>query len=93
MQTQLSAADKEQAILERDRAVAEARADELRRQVEQERVERSILAARIGALEADREDAITAMGRWSRRRYQRRQSPASTAPAPKWLQSLTDTQP
>lgn len=91
LQSQLSVADKEQAVLERDRAVAEARAEELRRQVEQERVERSMLATRIGALEADREEAITSMGRWSRRRYQQRRARAAGSPTPKWIQSLTET--
>ncbi|MEM8922182.1 MAG: hypothetical protein AAGD35_01690 [Actinomycetota bacterium] len=86
--SKLSAAARAQAVLERDRAVSEARADELRRQVDQERVERSMLAARIGALEADREDAIGAMDRWSRRRYERRQSRTKTSPPPKWIQDL-----
>ena len=68
----LNEASRAQAILERDKAVAEARADEVRNQIEQERVERSLLAARLGELEADREDALAAMGWWSRRRYDQR---------------------
>jgi hypothetical protein len=67
----LEAAEKEQAIVERDKAVAEARADELRTQIDQERFERGLLSSRIGVLEADREAAIAAMGWWSKRRYQR----------------------
>ncbi len=67
-------AEKAQAIIERDRAVAEARADEVRKQVEQERVERSLLSSRIGSLEADREEAMAAMGWWSKRRYDRRRT-------------------
>ncbi len=93
LKSQMTAAQREQAVLERDRAVAEARADELRGQVEQERVERSMLAARIGVLEADREDAITSMDRWSRRRYERRQARSAGAPTPKWIQSLADNHP
>lgn len=86
----LSSAEKAQAILERDRAVAEARADELRKQVEQERLERSMLASRIGVLEADREEAITSMDRWSRRRYERRQSLSKGPSTPKWIRALGD---
>jgi chromosome segregation ATPase len=67
----LGAAEKELAIVERDRAVAQARADELRTQIDQERVERGLLSSRIGVLEADREAAIAAMGWWSKRRYKR----------------------
>ncbi len=92
LEAQLAAASRAQAILERDRAVAEARADELRRQVEQERLERSMLADRLGALEADREEAITSMDRWSRRRYERRQQLSKASRPPKWIQNLTDNQ-
>lgn len=93
LKSQMTASQREQAVLERDRAVAEARADELRGQVEQERVERSMLAARIGVLEADREEAITSMDRWSRRRYERRQARSTGAPTPKWIQSLAESHP
>lgn len=86
----LSSAEKAQAILERDRAVAEARADELRKQVDQERLERSMLASRIGILEADREEAITSMDWWSRRRYERRQSLSKGPSTPKWIRALSD---
>ena len=68
----LDEASRAQAILERDKAVAEARADEVRSQIDQERVERSVLAARLGELESDRENALTSMGWWSRRRYDQR---------------------
>ena len=88
--TLLSAAEKEQAVLERDRAVAEARADELRKQVAQERLERSMLAARIGILEADREEAISSMGWWSQRRYTKRQGRGTGTKTPKWIRNLTD---
>lgn len=76
----LSQAEKAQAIIERDKAVSEARADEVRKQVTQERVERSLLGSRIGALEADREEAISSMGWLSRRRYERRRSVARPRP-------------
>jgi hypothetical protein len=66
---QLQEARREQALVERDRAVAEARADEVRKQLEQERVERSILLTRVVELEAERDDAIAALGWWSRRRF------------------------
>ncbi len=75
----LTDAEKAQAILERDRAVAEARADEVRKQVDQERLERSLLATRIGELEADREDVMASMGWWSRRRYDRRRNNGMTS--------------
>jgi hypothetical protein len=84
LEAALSAAEKAQAVLERDRAVAEARADELRSQLEQERLERSLLASRIGVLEADREEAITSMGWWSRRRYDRTRSRSKGAPESPW---------
>lgn len=72
LQAILTASERAQAILERDKAVAEARSDEVRKQVEQERIERSLLAKRVGELEADREEAMASMGWWSRRRYDRR---------------------
>jgi hypothetical protein len=76
---ELADAEKQLAVVERDKAVAEARADELREQLQQERAERNLLTARIGTLEADRETAIGAMGWWARRCYHR--SRAATAPA------------
>lgn len=72
----LAASEKSLAIIERDKAVSEARAEEVRKQVEQERVERSLLSKRIGTLEADREEALASMGWWSRRRYERRRNSA-----------------
>lgn len=78
----LSAAEKDQALLERDRAVAEARAEEVRLQVEQERVERSVLLARIARLEAERDEAVASLGWWSRRRYLRTRPPMAVGPAP-----------
>ena len=65
---QLIEARREQALIERDRAVAEARADEVRKQIEQERVERSILLTRIVELENERDEALSALGWWARRR-------------------------
>lgn len=81
---ELSKAARGVAVLERDHAVAEARADELRRQLDQERVERSLLSGRIGVVEADREEAVAAMGWLSRRRYHRRRAgdgPSRCGPA------------
>ena len=80
----LSVAEKAQAVLERDRAVADARADELRSQLEQERVERSLLASRVGVLEADREEAINSMGWWTRRRYDRSRNRSKGAAKSTW---------
>ena len=74
LQSDLTDSHRARALLERDHAVAEARADELRRQLEQERFERARLASRIGVVEADREEAITSMGWFSRRRYHRRRA-------------------
>jgi len=79
---QLTAARREQAFVERDRAVAEARADEVRKQIEQERVERSILLTRITELESERDDALAALGWWSRRRFAVRRSALNRGAAP-----------
>ncbi|MCP4227436.1 MAG: hypothetical protein GY773_29170 [Actinomycetia bacterium] len=87
----LSTAEKAQAVLERDRAVADGRADELRSQIEQERVERSLLASRIGTLEADREEAIASLGWWSRRRYDRSRNRSKGAAKPAWSQRAQET--
>ncbi len=65
--------ERAQAILERDRAVAEARVEEIRGQVEQERLERAVLSNRLTELEADYESALSSMGWLSRRRYDSRQ--------------------
>ncbi len=73
---QLDEARREQALIERDCAVAEARADEVRKQIEQERVERSILLTRIVELEAERDEATAALGWWARRRLTTRRPPA-----------------
>ena len=78
----LTASRKEQALVERDRAVADARADEVRKQLEQERVERAILLTRIAELEAERDDAIAALGWWSRRRFAGRRSSLMRVAAP-----------
>lgn len=80
-------ANRAQAVLERDRAVAEAQTAELARQLEQEREERGMLATRLTALLAERDLAVASLGWWSRRRYQRRVStrilhPAGGAPTP-----------
>jgi len=78
----LSTAEKAQAILERDRAVAEARADELRQQIKQERAERSLLVSRIGILEAEREEAIASMDWLSKKRYTKGRAQSKPPPAP-----------
>lgn len=82
MAAALTEAEKSQAVLERDKAVAEARADEVRKQIDQERLERSLLSARLSDLEADREDALASMSWWSRRRYERRRPPPPPPQAP-----------
>ncbi len=72
----LAEANKGQALLERDKAVAEAMAVELQRQVEQLQLERDLLTDRLAAATADRDRAVAAMGRFARSRYQRQQTPA-----------------
>ncbi|MEZ5411698.1 MAG: hypothetical protein R2761_26930 [Acidimicrobiales bacterium] len=77
----LAEANRAQAVLERDRAVAEAQAAELARQLDQEREERSLLTTRLTALLSERDLAVASLGWWSRRRYQRRVSTRSLHPA------------
>ncbi len=59
------------AELDRDRAVAEARTEEIRQQLAFERAQRSYLAQRIGTLEREREDLHAALGWVGRRRLRR----------------------
>lgn len=80
-------ANRAQAVLERDKAVAEAQTAELARQLEQEREERGLLTTRLTALLGERDLAVASLGWWSRRRYQRRVStrvlhPTGGAPTP-----------
>ena len=68
------------AELEKRRAVAEARTDEIRQQLAHERAQRSFLAQRIGTLERERDDLHAALGWIGRRRLLRRnQLPAAVA--------------
>lgn len=67
----LAEAHRIQAVLERDKAVAEAQARQLERQLEHGRMERSLLSTRMATLMLERDQAIQAMGWWSRRRYAR----------------------
>ncbi|MFV0524079.1 MAG: hypothetical protein ACK5RL_06230 [Acidimicrobiales bacterium] len=66
------ASDRRQVILARDRAHAEANAEQLRRQLERDRTERDALTARLEETTLDRDDAVASLGWWSRRRYERR---------------------
>ncbi len=80
-------ANRAQAVLERDKAVAEAQAAELARQLDQEREERGLLATRLTVLLGERDLAVASLGWWSRRRYQRRVStrvlhPTGGSPTP-----------
>lgn len=77
---QLAEANRAQAVLERDKAVAEAQTAEIARQLDQEREERGLLATRLTALLSERDLAVASLGWWSRRRYQRRISTRSLHP-------------
>lgn len=57
--------------LDKQRAVAEARTEELRNQLEHERLRLSQLSHRVGQLEADRERLRSSLTWFSRRRLQR----------------------
>ncbi|MEM7322592.1 MAG: hypothetical protein AAF531_05860 [Actinomycetota bacterium] len=59
------------AEMDKERAVAEARTDEIRRQLEHERSQRSFLATRIGKLEHERDELHAALGWLGRRRLRR----------------------
>ncbi len=67
--------------LEKQRAVAEARAEEIRQQLAHERAQRSFLAQRIGTLERERDDLHAALGWVGRRRLRRAQGTAFAAPS------------
>ena len=67
----LEAAKTSAADMDKDRAVAEARADEIRQQLEHERSQRSFLAQRIGKLEHERDELHAALGWLGRRRLRR----------------------
>ena len=69
--SELVAARAVTAELDKQRAVAEARTDEIRQQLTHERSQRSYLAQRIGMLEKERDDLHAALG-WSGRRRLRR---------------------
>ncbi len=68
----LTEAERSRIKLDQDRAVAEARADEVRRQLDVERSQRSELAQRIGMLERERDELVAALGWRGRKRLQRR---------------------
>ncbi|MEM9563795.1 MAG: hypothetical protein AAGA93_14325 [Actinomycetota bacterium] len=59
------------AELDKQRAVAEARTEEIRQQLAHERAQRSFLAQRIGSLERERDDLHGALGWIARRRLRR----------------------
>lgn len=71
---ELAEANRGRAVLERDKAVAEAMAAELQRQVEQLELERELLAERLSAATTERDRAVAAMGRRARSRFQRQQA-------------------
>jgi hypothetical protein len=59
------------AELDKQRAVAEARTEEIRSQLQHERSQRNHLNQRIGALEAERDRLLSVLGWGARRRLQR----------------------
>lgn len=77
----LADAHRMQAVLERDKAVAEAQARQLERQLEHARLERSLLSSRMATLMQQRDQALQAMTWWSRRRYARLNRARATHPS------------
>ena len=69
------------AELDKQRAVAEARTDEIRQQLAHERAQRSFLTQRIGSLERERDEVHAALGWIGRRRLRRTQSPIVPQPS------------
>jgi DNA-binding XRE family transcriptional regulator len=69
--TELTAATAAAADLDKQRAVAEARTDEIRQQLTHERSQRSYLAQRIGVLERERDELQAVLGWRGRRRLRR----------------------
>lgn len=69
--------------LEKQRAVADARTEEIRQQLVHERTQRSFLAQRIGTLERERDDLHAVLGWVGRRRLRQVQGlgPAGWAPS------------
>ncbi|MEL6985497.1 MAG: hypothetical protein AAFO29_23905 [Actinomycetota bacterium] len=74
--------------LEKQRAVAEARTEEIRQQLAHERAQRSFLAQRIGTLERERDDLHAALG-WVGRRRLRRSQGAGLGSLASWGASAT----
>jgi hypothetical protein len=74
--------------LEKQRAVAEARTEEIRQQLAHERAQRSFLAQRIGTLERERDDLHAALG-WVGRRRLRRSQGTSHGSSSSWGASAT----
>lgn len=72
---QLTEAKADSAKLDKERAVAEARTDEIRQQLTHERSQRSFLAQRIGTLERERDELHAALGWLGRRRLRRTNKP------------------
>jgi hypothetical protein len=71
---ELARIKEDNAELDKQRAVAEARTDEIRQQLAHERSQRSFLAQRIGTLERERDDLHAALGWIGRRRLRRTQT-------------------
>lgn len=67
----LEAAKNAAAEMDKGRAVAEARTEEIRQQLDHERSQRSFLAQRIGKLEHERDELHAALGWIGRRRLRR----------------------
>ena len=87
--SELSEVQAVNAELDKLRAVAEARTEEIRQQLAHERAQRSFLAQRIGTLERERDDLHGVLGWIGRRRLRRNQvelqpsGPQTWQPAPR----------
>jgi chromosome segregation ATPase len=77
----VSEAHRVQAVLERDKALAQARAEAVEQQLDQAREERSLLTDRLATLVSERDLAVSSLGWWSRRRYHHRRATKRLHPA------------
>lgn len=68
---ELAESERERSVLDTGKAVAETRAEEIRRQLDYERSQRDYLTQRIGTLEQERDELVASMGWMSRRRLRR----------------------
>jgi len=90
---ELGQTDRRLALAERERSITNAKAEELQRQLDQERIEKAALISKIRTLEVDRQAAVQAMNRRSKRRYLRQKSQTKQSAPPSTLPPVRLTTP